>query len=106
MLDFLRTGRSLSWLGTSFGYPDVQQLADAQAPARRCSCRAPCAGTPAARAGLGDDGELLAAVDGQPLEANLSSWCRATRGMRSGQTLQLDVVGRKGQRRTAEVRLA
>ena len=105
MLDFLRTGRSLSWLGTGFVYPDVQQLADAKLPPG-VFLQGAVAGTPAARAGLGDDGELLAAVDGQPLEANLSSWCRATRGMRSGQTLQLDLVPREGQRRTAEVRLA
>ncbi len=105
VLDFLRTGRSLSWLGTSFGYPDVQQLADAKLPPG-LFLQGAVAGTPAAQAGLGDDGELLAAVDGQPLEANLSSWCRATRGMRSGQALQLELVGRDGRRRQAEVGLA
>jgi S1-C subfamily serine protease len=104
VLDVLRTGRSLSWLGTGFDYPGAQELANAKLPSGLFLLGA-VAGTPAARAGLGGDGELLAAVDGHALEANLSSWCRATRGMRSGQQLQLDLV-QDGQQRQAEVRLA
>jgi S1-C subfamily serine protease len=105
VLDFLRTGQSLSWLGTGFTYPGVQQLADAKLPPG-VILQGAVPGTPAARGGLGDGSELLAAVDGQPLEANLSSWCRATRGMRSGQSVQLDLRGLHGGRRTAEVKLA
>jgi len=104
VLDLLRRGRSQNWLGTGFGYPGVQQLADAKLPPG-LFLQGAVSGTPAARAGLGDDGELLAAVDGQALAANLSSWCRATRGLASGRPVRLTLVGRDGTRREQEVRL-
>jgi S1-C subfamily serine protease len=104
VLDLLRDGRSQSWLGTGFGYPEVQQLADAKLPPG-LFLQGAVPGTPAARAGLGDDGELLAAVDGRPLAASLSSWCRATRGMASGRPVTLTLVRRDGTRRDQEVRL-
>jgi putative serine protease PepD len=104
VLELLRRGRSQSWLGTGFGYPEVPQLADAKLPPG-LFLQGAVSGTPAARAGLGDDGELLAAVDGQALAANLSSWCRATRGMASGRPVRLTLVGRDGTRREQEVRL-
>ena len=49
-------------------------------------------GTPAARAGLGDSGELLAGVDGTPLASTLSSYCAAVAGRSRGQQLKLTLA--------------
>jgi putative serine protease PepD len=103
VLDVLRTGRSLAWIGASFGYPSVEQLAERNLPPG-LFIRGAVPGSGADEAGLGG-GELLAAVEGRPLDGTLESWCRATRGIASGTRAELELVGAGGDRRTAEVRL-
>ena len=62
------------------------------------SSSARCPGAAQTRPGLGGGGELIAAVDGRPLDGTLSGWCSATRGIASGATAALEVVGSDGGR--------
>ena len=62
----LRQGRSIGWIGATFGYPTTEELLDRKLPPGLYLTGA-VPGTPAARAGLGGRGELLAGVDGRPL---------------------------------------
>ena len=61
-------------------------------------------GSGADEAGLGEGGDLIAAVGGRPLEATLESWCDATQEIGSGETAALEIVDSDGARRTVEVR--
>ena len=87
VLEELRAGRSLAWIGASFGYPTTAELAEQRAPARALD--------PRRRAGLGADraglraGDYVVAVDGRPLDGTLAGWCRAAAGLRSGDTAAL-----------------
>jgi S1-C subfamily serine protease len=103
VLERLRAGRSLAWIGASFGYPTVEQLADRNLPPG-LFVQGAVPGSGADEAGLGGGGELIAAVDGRPLDATLSGWCTATRGIESGETAALEVVGGDGRSRTVDVR--
>jgi serine protease Do len=99
----LERGRSRAWIGASFGYPTVDQLAERNLPPGLFVLGA-VPGTGADEAGLGGGGELIAAVDGRPLDGTLSGWCSATQGVESGGTAALEVVDSDGGRRTVEVR--
>jgi len=103
VLERLRRGRSIGWIGASFGYPTVAELADRNLPPG-LYVQGAVPGSGADEAGLGDGGDLIAAVDGIRLDGTLSGWCNATRGIRSGQTARLDVVGQDGRTRSEEVR--
>ena len=103
VLERLRRGRSLAWIGASFGYPTVEQLAERNLPPGLFVLGA-VPGSGADEAGLGGGGSLIAAVDGRPLDGTLSGWCDATRGIASGQTADLEVVGDDGERSTVPVR--
>ncbi len=103
VLEQLRQGRSIAWIGASFGYPTVEQLAERRLPPGLFVLGA-VPGSGADEAGLGGGGQLIAAVGGRPLDGTLSGWCSATRGIRSGQTAPLEVVGEDGATRTVEVR--
>lgn len=74
----LRTGRSPAWTGLTFAYPTAQDLAARRLPAGLVATGA-VAGSPAARAGLGDGapGEVLVAVDGRRVGSTLTGYCAA-----------------------------
>ena len=87
----LAAGRSLQWIGADFRYPSEQELVQQGLPSGIYLDGA-VAGSPAAKAGLGGDSMLLTAVNGRPTANTLAGWCSATTGMRSGQTVKLDVI--------------
>jgi len=103
VLEGLERGRSRGWIGASFGYPTVEELAERNLPAGLFVLGA-VPGSGADEAGLGEGGDLIAAVGGRPLEATLESWCDATQEIGSGETAALEVVDSDGARRTVEVR--
>ena len=62
-------------------------------------------GSGADEAGLGGGGDLIAAVDGRPLDGDARAAGAARRGgSRAAQTAALEVVDSDGERRTVEVR--
>ena len=86
VLDELRGGRSITWIGAAFGYPTTRDLAARGLPPGLW-VQSVVPGTGAARARLAD--EYVVAVDGRPMDGTLSGWCRAARGIGSGATAQL-----------------
>jgi S1-C subfamily serine protease len=100
----LRQGRSIGWIGATFGYPTTAELLDRKLPPGLYLTGA-VPGTPAARARLGGRGEVLAGVDGHPLTSTLSSYCAAIAGRTRGQQVKL-TLARPGGGRPHEVTLA
>jgi S1-C subfamily serine protease len=101
-LDALRRGRSTAWIGAMLGYPPARDLAERGMP-EGLWIQGVVPGSGAARAGL-RDGDYVVAVDGRPVGATLSGWCKAAAGVRSGTTAQLELAAPNGGRRTVDVR--
>jgi S1-C subfamily serine protease len=102
VLDALRQGRSMAWIGAIFGYPPAHDLADRGfAPGLWIQGVVP--GSGAERAGL-RDGDYVVALDGRPVGATLSGWCRAAAGVRSGQVAKLELATPGEPGRTVDVR--
>jgi S1-C subfamily serine protease len=101
----LRRGRSIGWTGATFGYPTTAELTERKLPPGLYVTGA-VPGTPAARAGLGGRGEVLAGVDGRAVGPTLSSYCAAVAGRASGDRLKLTLARPGGKTREVEVALA
>jgi S1-C subfamily serine protease len=104
VLGELRRGRSVGWTGATFGFPTTEELLERRLPPGLYLTDA-VPGTPAARAGLGGRGEVLAAVDGRPLGPALASYCAAVAGRPGGQQLKL-TLARPGGGKPREVTVA
>jgi len=104
VLSDLRRGSSVGWTGATFGYPTTEELLERRLPPGLYLTGA-VPGTPAARAGLGGRGEVLAAIDGRPLAASLSSYCAAVAGRPAGQRLRLTLARPGGGTREVTVAL-
>ena len=102
VLDQLRRGRSMGWIGATFGYPSLQDLAGRGLPPGLW-VQGVVAGAGAARAGLAD-GDYIVAVDGQPMDGTLGGWCRAAAGIRSGTDAELELADPAGRTRRVAVR--
>jgi S1-C subfamily serine protease len=105
VLDELRHGRSIGWTGATFGYPTTEELLQRRLPPGLYLTGA-VPGTPAARAGLGGNGELLAGIDDRPLASSLSSYCAAVAGRPGGRGLKLTLARPGGKTRQVTVPLA
>jgi S1-C subfamily serine protease len=101
----LRRGRSASWTGATFGYPTTEELLQRRLPPGLYVTGA-VPGTPAARARLGGQGDLLAGIDGRPLSSSLSSYCAAVAGRPGGRGLKLTLARPGGRTREVSVALA
>jgi S1-C subfamily serine protease len=101
----LRRGRSVSWTGATFGYPTTEELLQRRLPPGLYLTGA-VPGTPAARAGLGGRGEVLAGLDDRPLAPALSSYCAAVAGRSGGDELKLTLARPGGKTREVVVALA
>ncbi len=104
VLGELRRGRSLAWTGATFGYPTTDELVERRLPPGLYITGA-VPGTPAARAGLGGRGELLAGVDGRRVGTTLQSYCAAMAGRTSGSRVKL-TLARPGGAKPREVEVA
>jgi S1-C subfamily serine protease len=100
----LRQGRSVGWIGATFGYPTTEELLERKLPPGLYLTGA-VPGTPAAQAGLGGRGELLAGVDGRALASTLTSYCAAVAGRSRGRQLKL-TLARPGGGKPREVTVA
>ncbi len=102
VLEVLRGGSSIASIGVNFGYP-APGLLEARGLPPGLWVRGTLPGSGAARAGL-DDGDLIVAVNGRPLDRTLSGWCAATQGIASGETAALELGLAGGGTRTVQVR--
>ena len=101
----LRRGRSLAWTGATFGYPSTDELVERKLPAGLYVTGA-VPGTPAANAGLGGRGEVLAGIDGRRVGTTLQSYCEAMAGRSSGERVTLTLARPGAKTREVEVALA
>jgi len=104
VLGDLRRGRSLAWTGATFGYPTTDELVERRLPPGLYITGA-VPGTPAARAGLGGRGQLLAGIDGRRVGTTLQSYCAAMAGHTSGSRVKL-TLARPGGAKPREVEVA
>jgi S1-C subfamily serine protease len=104
VLDELRAGRSQAWLGATFGYPTIEDLAEQELPPGLFLTGA-LPGTPVAEAGLGAN-ELLVAVDGREVGNTLAGYCQAAGEIPSGRRVTLQLRGADGEQRQLRVRMA
>ena len=81
----LADGHSTGWTGIALGFPTIAELAERRLPAGLYVTGA-AVGTSASVAHLGLGNELLVAIDGQSVGTTMASYCKAVRGMRSGDT--------------------
>jgi S1-C subfamily serine protease len=102
VLETLRGGRSIGWMGANLSFPAAANVAALRMPPGLW-VQGVVPGTGADRAGL-RDGDYVVSVDGRPLGTTLASWCAAAGGMPSGRTADLELVARDGRRRTVAVR--
>ena len=105
MLGELRRGQSIGWTGATFGYPTTEELQQRRLPPGLYLTGA-VPGTPAAAAGLGGRGEVLAGVGDRPIGPSLSSYCAAVAGRPGGEKLLLTLARPGGKTREVEVALA
>jgi len=99
----LRKGQSMEWTGAGFEYLTPADLRRRHLPAGLLISQA-TPGTPAAKAGLGGGKNLLVAVNGQPVDNSLASYCDALQGA-AGRSVKFSVLAR-GASRPRQVRLA
>lgn len=100
----LRRGGSGGWSGATFGYPTLEELSERRLPPGLYVTGA-VPGTPAARAGLGADGELLTAVDGRPVGTTVSAYCAAVAGVAAGTRVTFTLVAGDGSARKVSLPL-
>jgi S1-C subfamily serine protease len=101
VVSVLRTGRSIGWSGLGFGYSSGREAPRGHAQAGLLALSA-MPGTSAHRAGLGEGGDVIVAVNGLPVGNSLASYCDAVSGARSGDRVTFNVV-RPGASRPREV---
>jgi putative serine protease PepD len=102
VLDTLRGGRSIAWIGAMLGYPSATDLADRGLP-QGLWIQGVVPGTGAAAAGL-EEGDYVVAIDGRPVGATLAGWCAASAGVESGQTAEVALDAGQGRQRKVTVR--
>ena len=88
VVNYLRTGKSLGWVGFNLSYPTTEQLGSLPPGVKTSSA---VAGTPAARFVNGRT-LLIIGVNGKPIANTLASYCSAAANLQSGQTATFTVM--------------
>ncbi|CAA9536146.1 MAG: hypothetical protein AVDCRST_MAG85-4139 [uncultured Solirubrobacteraceae bacterium] len=100
----LRRRRSESFLGTGLTVLPEQERRRARLPRGVLTVSA-FKGTPADDAGLEGQSVLVTSIDGEKLLGTMADYCRKTKGKRSGQKVQLQIVERNGTKRRIPLEL-
>ena len=102
-VDYLRTGKSLGWVGINFGYPTTEELQAEKGSGLKVL--GTVKGSPAAKAGL-KTGDYIAGVNGNQIQNTLASYCSAAAGLQSGQAATLTVLdAASGKTRQVELKV-
>jgi S1-C subfamily serine protease len=89
----LAAGQSVGWTGMVLGFPTLAQITERRLPAGLYVLGA-VTGTPAALAHLGLADELLIAVNGQSIGTTMTTYCKAVRGLRTGDSATVELARR------------
>ncbi|MGH9223661.1 MAG: S1C family serine protease [Acidimicrobiales bacterium] len=86
----LRTGRSTAWTGASHTSPENAAALTSRGLPNQTGLLiiAAVPGTPAATAGLGNQANLLVAIDGKRIDSNVATYCDALKDVSTGQTVR------------------
>ncbi|MFL5894754.1 MAG: protein kinase domain-containing protein [Thermoleophilaceae bacterium] len=87
VVNYLRTGKSLGWLGLNLTYPSTEQLGSLTPGVETATA---VAGTPAANAVSGKQ-LLIIGINGRRIANSLASYCGVAATLHSGQTATLSV---------------
>src|SRR4051794_9585147 len=90
VVNYLRDGKSIGWVGFNFEYPTAEELATANLP-NGLKTSSGVAGTPAAAAVNGKT-LLVIGVNGKQIGNTLSSYCAAAGNLTSGQQATFTVM--------------
>src|SRR4051794_12792691 len=88
VVSYLRTGKSLGWVGFNLSYPTTEELGSLPPGVKTSSA---VAGSPAARAVNGKT-LLIVGLNGKRINNSLSSYCAAAAGLQSGQQATFTVM--------------
>jgi len=97
VVENLRRRRSASWLGTGLQFLPPDELRNRGLPTG-VFAQGAAPGTPADRAGLGDQPVLITRVDDRALNGTMPDWCQATRGRSTGDQVTVGVLSERGGR--------
>ena len=101
----LRKGRSRAWAGFGFLFATDKQARKEDLPTEGIVISPAVPGTPAADAGIGPNGALLLAMDGQKLEGTLADYCLKAGQLEPGQSVALTLLDKPGAKpRTVRVK--
>jgi S1-C subfamily serine protease len=91
VVNYLRLGKSVGWTGLNLSFPTAEELAAKNLPTGLLASNA-VAGSPAAKAGVGNGKTLLIiGLNGRQVHNTLAGYCEAAAGLRSGQTATFTV---------------
>jgi putative serine protease PepD len=88
VVDYLRTGKSIGWVGFNLSYPSTEELGSLPPGVKTSSG---VAGTPAANAVNGKT-LLIVGVNGKRVTNSLASYCAAAGSLQSGQQATFTVM--------------
>jgi S1-C subfamily serine protease len=104
VVEELRRRRSESWLGTGLTVIPEEERVRQRLP-RGVVAVSAYEGTPAAEAGLEGQQVIITAIDDKRLRGTMPDYCSVTDGKRTGESVDLQVVTDRGQRRTVPLEL-
>jgi S1-C subfamily serine protease len=82
VVNYLKTGRSIAWVGFNLSFPSTEELGSLPPGA---ITSAAVKGSPADKAGVGGKRLLITGVNGQAVRNTLASYCSAAGSLQSGQ---------------------
>jgi S1-C subfamily serine protease len=88
VVGYLKTGRSLAWVGFNLTFPTAEQLGSLPPGVTTSSA---VKGSPADKAGIGGRTLLITGVNGQAIRNTLASYCAAAGPLQSGQAATFTV---------------
>jgi S1-C subfamily serine protease len=88
VVDYLRTGKSLGWVGFNLTYPDTQHLGSLPSGVETSAA---VAGTPASKA-VGGRTLLIIGINGKTISNSLQGYCSAAANLQSGQRATFTIV--------------
>jgi serine protease Do len=96
VVDGLRQGHSRAWAGFGFVFATDKEAKKHDLPPAGIVVSPALPGTPAAKAGIGPQGALLLAVNGQKLEGTLTDYCSKVGDLEPGQSVPVTLLDKPG----------
>jgi S1-C subfamily serine protease len=96
VVEQLRKGRSQGWAGFGLLFATDRQAREEDAPTEGIIVSPAVPGTPAEKAGIGPEGALMLAVNGQKLDGTLADYCSKVGELDAGQAVPVTLLDKPG----------